>query len=368
MQQVIWRIPLPLEQFPSGLPLYGFGLMLFLAFLSGTWLANKRGRERGISPDVISDMTIYLFVGGIVGARLLFMVEQRPMSLTEYVVEFFKIWQGGIILYGALGGGLVAFVLFWFVVCRPKKLSPLVLADVAAPSLALGIALGRIGCLLNGCCFGMVAVPECPCVSIHFPYPSPPRHHLVDMGVQTSTGFSWDSLDINAPPVVGRVDRDSSAAQAGLQTGDLIVKVGGREVETIGDVEKALGPMGWVEGQNELKVSVVRGGANPVEIPFVPRTVGLVPAQIYETISMILLLFVLLSAEGYCLAKPGQTITLFMMGYSLHRALNELLRNDPRPVGLERNTSLMMFGVGLILFVVFSLRRPTQGSPSQNPS
>lgn len=359
MQQVIWRIPIPWDAFPNGIPLYGFGLMLFFAFLSASWFSTRRAKDRGIPPDVVSDLTIFLFVGGIVGARILFLSHLPAKSLMEYVTEFFKIWQGGIILYGALGGGFLAYLLFWFFVCRPKKINPLVLADVVAPPLALGIALGRIGCLLNGCCFGMVATPECPCASIHFPYPSPPRFELVREGVQSSLGFTWPTDLLNMPPVVGKVDRESAAEQAGLKPGDRIQKVGNTEVTSILEAEEAL-TMGWPEGLNVVSLTVQRGDSGPLELQFIPRTIGLVPAQLYETVSMILLVLLLLSAEGYCLSKPGQTITFFMMGYALHRGLNELLRNDPRPVGLERNTSLFMFLAGLILFVYFSMKKDSK--------
>ncbi len=366
MQQVIWRIPIPWDAFPNGIPLYGFGLMLFFAFLSASWLASRRAQARGIAPDVVSDLTIFLFVGGIVGARLLFLYELSAKdpgrTLVQYVIEFFQIWRGGIILYGALGGGFLAYLVFWYFICRPKKISPLVLADVVAPPLALGIALGRIGCLLNGCCFGMAATPECPCVGIHFPYPSPPRIELTLEEVQNALGFSWGADILDAPAVVGKVDRGSAAEEAGLAPGDIIARFGATEVESIRDVEELLRES-WPEGLNQVAMSVRKGDATTRDLRFVPRTIGLLPAQTYETISMLLLVALLLAGEGYCLTKPGQTITFFMMGYALHRGLNELLRNDPRPVGLERNTSLLLFAAGLALFVYFSLRK-TEVAPS----
>ena len=67
----------------------------------------------------------------------------------------FKIWEGGIVLYGSLLGGALAFFLYWL--RRPFPLRPML--DAVAPSIALGIAVGRVGCLLNGCCYGDLCEP-----------------------------------------------------------------------------------------------------------------------------------------------------------------------------------------------------------------
>lgn len=354
MNQVLFRIWVPIEGF-GGIPIFGFGLMLFLAFVGGSWLANRRARQRGIPVELVSDLTIFLFVGGIAGARVLFLWNHLPgLTLAEYVLEFFKIWKGGIILYGSLAGGFLAFLIFWWFRCRPKGIDPKVLADVLAPSLALGIALGRIGCLLNGCCFGMVATPECPCVAIHFPFPSPPRASISGDGLQAAAGFTWKNDRLSAIPQVGMVDFGSRAEQGGLKEGDRILTILGREVTTIQDAETIL-MQGWPEGQNEMVLEVQGTAPNEVRrtIRYVPRTLGVVPAQVYETISMLLLLGLLLASEEHLRPKPGQIISLFMIAYAAHRGLNELLRNDPRPVGLESNTSLFLFGAGIILWFVF---------------
>lgn len=364
MNQVLFRIWVPVEGF-GGIPIFGFGLMLFLAFISGSWLANRRARQRRIPVEIVSDLTIFLFVGGIAGARVLFLWNHLPgLTLAEYTMEFFKIWKGGIILYGSLGGGFLAFLVFWWFRCRPKGINPKVLADILAPSLVLGIALGRVGCLLNGCCFGMVATPECPCISIHFPFPSPPRSALSSDGHQSAAGFTWKNDHPNGMAVVGHVDSQSAALLGGLKTGDRILSILGREIPTIHEAEVQLA-QGWPEGQNEMVLEVVGEGIGetPRTIRFVPRTLGLVPAQLYETISMVLLLGLLLSAEEYLRPKPGQVISLFMIGYAAHRGLNELLRNDPRPVGLEANTSLFMLGMGIVLWVGFGLARRRQDNP-----
>ncbi len=368
MNQVLFRIWIPIEGF-GGIPIFGFGLMLFLAFVGGSWLANRRARARGIPVELVSDLTIFLFVGGIAGARILFLWNHLPgLSLAEYAMEFFKIWKGGIILYGSLGGGFIAFLIFWWFRCRPRGIDPKVLADVLAPSLALGIGLGRLGCLLNGCCFGMAVTPECPCVAIHFPFPSPPRSSISGDGIQTAAGFTWKNDRLSAIPQVGSVDLGSGADLAGLKAGDRILKILGRDVSSVQEAE-AFFVQGWPEGQNEMVLEVQGTASNdpPKVIRYFPRTIGVVPAQVYETISMFLLLGVLLTSEGFLRPKPGQVISIFMIGYAAHRGLNELLRNDPRPVGLESNTSLFLLVAGVILWLIFGSLKNISFKTTQHP-
>src|SRR5581483_10806146 len=155
MQQVLLRIPLdwlpaPLNNIlPSSLPIYGFGTMLVLAFLICPWLAARRAEKEGIPGDVIHDLALWLFAGGILGARINYMlVEGLPVS------QFFRIWDGGLVFYGSAIGGLIGYFLAWRFVLRKHNLTLGKVADIVAPALALGLCLGRIGCFLNGCCFG----------------------------------------------------------------------------------------------------------------------------------------------------------------------------------------------------------------------
>src|SRR5882724_3849362 len=125
---------------PDGLPIYGFGLMLFLAFVLTTWVAGRRAEKAGVSKDRLQDLAIWAFVGGLLGARIVYMIQyNRPIE------EFFKIWEGGIVFYGSLAGGALGFTLAYFLIFRKLHVPWLRLADIIAPSLALGLALGRIG-------------------------------------------------------------------------------------------------------------------------------------------------------------------------------------------------------------------------------
>ncbi|NDH07689.1 prolipoprotein diacylglyceryl transferase, partial [bacterium] len=147
MMQILFRIPVYTNFTPEGIPVYGFGMMLFIAFIVCTWLAGKRAVAKGIEAQIVHDLSVWIFVAGLLGARTLFLYEQK-LTLTEFLMNFPRIWDGGIILYGSVLGGTLGFFAYWFRVLRPRRIEPLLVIDILAPSVALGIAIGRIGCLM----------------------------------------------------------------------------------------------------------------------------------------------------------------------------------------------------------------------------
>ena len=144
MWQVLFTIPVL-----GGIKIFGYGTMLFLAFIASIKLAAWRARREGLDPEVVYDLSAWVFVGGLIGARLFYVIQYWG-DRVHTIGDIFRIWEGGIVLYGSIIGGTTAFFLYRLV--RPFPLRPLL--DVIAPSLALGIAIGRLGCFLNGCCYG----------------------------------------------------------------------------------------------------------------------------------------------------------------------------------------------------------------------
>ena len=128
---------------------YSYGLMLAVAVLVCSFLASREARAVGISAEIIYDLAFWLVISGILGARLFFIFLNLSFFL-ENPVEIVMIQKGGL----AWHGGLVAATLtgVWFI--RQKKLSLTRMLDLVAPYIALGEAIGRVGCFLNGCCYG----------------------------------------------------------------------------------------------------------------------------------------------------------------------------------------------------------------------
>jgi phosphatidylglycerol:prolipoprotein diacylglycerol transferase len=121
--------------------------MLLLACFAALRLASRRARRERLEPEAIDEMAVWLFAGGILGARALFVVRTRCDPSLDRLLHGLA---GGIVFYGCILGGLAGTLLY-----RARRPFPFrATADAVAPALALGIALGRIGCFLNGCCYG----------------------------------------------------------------------------------------------------------------------------------------------------------------------------------------------------------------------
>ncbi len=214
MYRELFRIPLP----GTGveLPVYGYGFMLMVGFLVALYLLRRRAAEEGIPSSLVTDLATLLLVSGVLGARAAYLVEMhdefswRLFDLSDggfawmpavvsslftawlawrrpgwegmrgrwpvvvaagvvafvasgrlfYVVlhpdaypdafEFLKIYHGGLALYGGLIAATVSGVVF----LRRRNVDVWRVADMAAPSVAAGLVFGRVGCFLNGCCFG----------------------------------------------------------------------------------------------------------------------------------------------------------------------------------------------------------------------
>ena len=140
-----------------------YGVMMAVAFLAGLWTASRRGLRDGIAAETILDLGPWLIVGAIIGARTLYVITfWRQQFAGEPIWAVVMVWQGGLVYYGGLIGASLAYILY----ARLKKVPLWKLADVLAPSIALGYVFGRIGCLMNGCCYGR----ECHLPwAIHFP-------------------------------------------------------------------------------------------------------------------------------------------------------------------------------------------------------
>lgn len=128
---------------------YSYGLMLVVAFLTGVWLACRRAAEEGIKKDLVFNLSFTVFLAGIAGARIFYIAENINYYFKN-PLEVVMLQHGGLSWFGGLIAGSAAAMLY----LRGKGLPTYKLLDLIVPFLALAQAIGRIGCLLNGCCFG----------------------------------------------------------------------------------------------------------------------------------------------------------------------------------------------------------------------
>jgi phosphatidylglycerol---prolipoprotein diacylglyceryl transferase len=156
-------------------PVHAYGFMLAMAFLAGIWLGAWRAKRNNLDPDAITDVGFYIIVAAIAGARLYYVLlhfEHFQDNLWKIINPFQDggVGIGGLVMYGGYIGGVLASILYF----RVRKYPFLPYADAVAPSIGLGIFLTRIGCFLNGCCYG---APSDGLFSVSFPLGCPAGSH-----------------------------------------------------------------------------------------------------------------------------------------------------------------------------------------------
>lgn len=138
-----------------------YGLMLAVAFLFGTWISLREARRLRLDEDRVVNVILLALVAGVLGARMLYVLEHVSEFRREWG-SVLALWQGGLTLYG----GVVAGAFAGLVAARRQRLPMWVVADALTPALAIGTMFGRVGCFLNGCCYGR---PTTLPWGVHFP-------------------------------------------------------------------------------------------------------------------------------------------------------------------------------------------------------
>jgi phosphatidylglycerol:prolipoprotein diacylglycerol transferase len=127
-----------------------YGIIVALSFLIAVWLGSREAERKRLDPKLVQDFAVYGVLGGIIGARLYFVLFSAPGYFLEHPWEIFAVWSGGIGVIGALIGGFLVAV--WF--CQRRKISLLRFGDTLAPGMALAQTFGQLACLLNGDSYG----------------------------------------------------------------------------------------------------------------------------------------------------------------------------------------------------------------------
>ena len=144
--------------------IHWYGILVALGFVAGFWTASRRAPLDGLHSEAVADIGPWLIVGGLVGARILYVITYWQDDFADAPwTDVFKIRQGGLVFYGGFIGAVLCGIFF----VRKHKIPTWKMADALAPSIALGHAFGRLGCLMTGCCYGK----ECSLPwAIQFPF------------------------------------------------------------------------------------------------------------------------------------------------------------------------------------------------------
>jgi phosphatidylglycerol:prolipoprotein diacylglycerol transferase len=195
MHSVLLRIPLPWGPPGNCLPLPAYGTALMVGFLLAVWMARRRSRVLGLAPVEILDMGMFAIIGGVLGARVLYVVlypgqffyGRGDAGLLGWLggsfLRVIATWNGGLAFYGGLVGGMLALWLY----TRSRKIPFVDVLDFAAAPAAVGLAVTRVGCFMNGCCFGK---PSNLPWAVRFPPDSPAQLEQSKHGLGSPDGFS----------------------------------------------------------------------------------------------------------------------------------------------------------------------------------
>jgi phosphatidylglycerol:prolipoprotein diacylglycerol transferase len=300
---------------PIGLAIRGYGVMLVIAVASAVGLAAYRAKQRGIDPEVIFSMAPWAFIGGIVGARLFFVIQYRDQFIGETIGEtlasVFKFTEGGLVVYGSFLGGFIAGTYY---IIR-HRLSWLKFGDVIVPCIFLGVFFGRIGCLMNGCCYGGRCEDQWS--ALHFPPTSPVYQDQLRSG--DLIGFTFD-------PETRRIEsiREGSLAEsAGIQVGS--------KLEVFADDFTPLEAASRKIPKEDARTGVIatidgkRYRWSPDQLP--DRALPVHAAQLLSSVSSLVLCLLLcgLSVFKY---REGTVMMLGFAAYAVVRFVLEWVRVD----------------------------------------
>jgi len=330
-----------------GVRIYGYGLMLVLGFLLGIYLARWRARRFGEDEDAVTTLGLLALVAGVVGSRLAFVIERWDSQFAWHkhpLPEILNITSGGLIYYGGAALALVSIVAY----LRLRRLPIRRYLDIIAPTLMIGLAFGRMGCLLNGCCYGARCSADY-LLGMRFPYAAEP---LLRYG--------------KAPNFFGgAAPSPAFHSQAATLPEEMLGEIGVRswlfQKGWDGNVQRNDRGERAVKMPSELTPAQARQAA-------ALRSLPVQPAQAFGAVNALLIAGVLL-AFSRLRRREGQVFALTLVLYPITRFVLESLRGDNLHAVLQlklthnQYSSLALLLAGLLIWFVL-WRMPAEAGPS----
>lgn len=300
---------------PVGLAVRGYGVMLLTGVGTAVALAAFRAKRRGLNPDLIYTLAPWAFFGGIGGARLFYVVQYRDQffygSAIESLGRVLKFTEGGLVVYGSFIGGSLAVAYFLL----KHKMPILKFGDVIVPCMFLGVFFGRIGCLMNGCCYGG-RCEEGP-MAVRFP----PQAKVYSDQIRSGEllGFRYDELNRE----IVSVRDDSLADEAGIVAGMRLQDLG-PDYSSLENADRSI-PAEDVQAGAFVSVDNRRIRWTPDELP--QRSLPVRAAQVISSVSSIALC-VLLCAISSIKLREGTVMVMGFASYAILRFVLEIVRVD----------------------------------------
>ncbi|HUN80541.1 MAG TPA: prolipoprotein diacylglyceryl transferase family protein [Phycisphaerae bacterium] len=388
MHPTVFKIPYLPEWLAD---IKSYGVMMMIAFLTGIWMACRRAMRSQANPDIVLNLGFISLIAGVAGARIMFVWhywDTRFANQPHPWAAVFDIRAGGLEFWG---GPLLTIPAIYIYLRFFAKASARWYMDMLAPSLAWGLAITRIGCFLNGCCWGSVCVDQHDPARMHaevpwavrFPYGSPamlqqyhfgqltlPRELLYQGPTTAAEPIAREFLDAaiaddgkTLHQLRENMDAAARRAQATTQSDAEDLQ---RNKDALAEARKAyfthqISPVGLVEQQASRYGLTVRQLAALADHY---RSKPVHPTQLYEMISGMLISW-LLSIMFYYRRRHGILLPWFLILYSISRYLLEAIRQDnPLDVGgvtISQAISFGTFAAGVIALIYIYKALPEIG-------
>ena len=364
-----------------------YGVMMMIAFLTGIWLSCRRAYKSQANPDIVLNIGFIALIFGVVGARMMFVLHywsERFANQPNPILAVFDIRAGGLEFWG---GPLLVIPAVMVYLRYFAKASVRWYLDITMPALAWGLAITRIGCFLNGCCWGSLCVDEHDPAhqkaglpwAVRFPYGSGPMVQQFKFGQLTlpkelitvmNTGESnplpQEYIDARLKGGEGKLEPlQKAAAAASKALAEAQAK--GADAATLEPLnrkkEEAATALRQYKGQTGIALVDEQCRKYDLTVEELDQLAGYYrskpvhPAQLYETITAFIICWIL-SRLFYYRERHGIIGAWFLILYSVARFLLELIRQDnPLDVGgltISQAISICTFAAGLLwMWVVY---------------
>jgi len=348
--------------------IYGYGLMLVLGFVAGICLAHWRAKRLGEPHEPVTMIGILSLVGGIVGARLAFVLQNLDdfVNSRRGIGGLFDVTSGGLIYYG----GVVLAVVLVLTYLLAKRLPVRRYLDIVTVSMMVGLAFGRAGCLLNGCCYGGRCDGDWP-LAARFPMYSQPLIKTYNPDNPFSSGTQGPSpvyahqLEERGKELHRR-DKPDSHSLAASQDFDGLINPDPELID-----KYAVAYVSYEKDGKMFRASVLRMlppdnfSQEQIDLAVASHSLPVRPAQALGLINA-LLIAALLGVFFRHRRREGQVFALMLVLYPITRFLLEGIRSDTAVhLGMTHNqyTSLAMLAAGIIMLAAIR-KMPASAGPT----
>ncbi|WP_047815706.1 prolipoprotein diacylglyceryl transferase [Rhodopirellula islandica] len=374
---------------PVGVAVRGYGMFLMLAAIASVGLAAWRAERAGLGADSILQLAPWTFIGGLLGARIFYVTQYfedflRP-TWTETLLSMAALNQGGLVVYGGFIGGFIASL-----IALKRHGTPIWrIGDVIIPCIFVGLLFGRLGCLMNGCCYGGAC--ESGPLAVRFPAGSQVHAEQLLSGELLGIQGRPISSEDEVPPgqsrlIVDAVRPDSLASQAGIEAGQTLrIALDSSyrdQVPLDRPVEEAL------PGVFVLESDEVLARFSPQDLPAIAEPVW--GTQIISSVFAAIMFVVLLIVERILHrapkrtsdaateraisggSRPGVLMLIGFIAYGVLRIVLEWIRVDEKgqfgtSLSISQWVSLMVIAASLIaLFIRWRGVAGNENGPMEN--